>query len=418
MCRRSFRSRHWVVVLLASMFAGIAPVQHNAVAASSGRVITFEQGVDGRSVSIPDVKLTTDTGQPWIYGDIRTHKYNAPYPASCADRPGGIAKAICDYAVAGNLFVWTGFIGKEGRITFTQRHASYFEVDISTGADLTFIAYDADGNPMVSGFLGANQGTGNLDHVRLDAPTGRLIAFIRILGAANFWLLDNMRSDAIRKAVRPAEISVTHRIALADGLLRAAIIATNHGKSAAHTVRIRVPIDSKTYQLLDASFSRDGMWVSKILSNTIELETGRIGSQHDVVTATLRFQPLLPSPDPVDQRLTYTWSGDDGGGGSGQANRARFVEADGNYVLSVTPITRLDRSAYRFSGDLFVPNEPIAFWYNKPDGSVESLGTVKATSDGLAEIELISAELPHGFYSIVAYGTWSGIQAVGHVQIT
>jgi len=60
----------------------------------------------------------------------------------------------------------------------------------------------------------------------------------------------------------------------------------------------------------------------------------------------------------------------------------------------------------------------FAFWYNKPDGSVVSLGTITATSAGLAEVELARAQLPHGFYSLVARGAWSGIQAVGRFQIT
>jgi len=143
---------------------------------------------------------------------------------------------------------------------------------------------------------------------------------------------------------------------LADGLLQYTVIATNHGKGAAHKVRIHVPFNPKAVQLLDASFSRNGMWVSKILSNTVDLEIGRVGSQNDVITATLRFQPLLADIDPGDQRLTYTWSEDDGGGGSGQANRVQFAEADGNYAL-VGDAGHVIRpsSAYRFSSDLFVP---------------------------------------------------------------
>src|SRR4051812_28099987 len=102
--------------MIAGLLVGLAPVPRKALAGRTSDMLRFEQGADGAMETIPGVQLTTDTGRPWIYGDVRTHKYNAPYPASCLDRPAGLSHPVCDYTVGGNVFIWTGFIGKESRI--------------------------------------------------------------------------------------------------------------------------------------------------------------------------------------------------------------------------------------------------------------------------------------------------------------
>lgn len=400
-----------LAVALATVLA-LAPGSA-AVDAKDRVVVDFEGGQDRAPVRVSGATFTNDNGGDWLYGDVRTRKYNAPYPQSCADRPGGLATPRCDYAASGNIFVWSGFIGRSSRITFTDRSASFFQTEVSTGTDLTFIALGGDGNAVDAAVVPANNGTGRLDRVRLEAPSGSSIASIVITGQANFWLLDAITSDAFTVAADPARVTLAARPTLADATMIYTLVATNRGRGAARNAMIVLPFDPARLRLIDAAFSREGAWVSQVLSNTVELQTGPLASGGDTVTATLRLavlQPFAPG-DALSNPATVTWRSA-GGGGTGRANRPVLSDT-GLYRLAVTP----QPGGFSVSSDLFLPNEPVGVWLNLAGGTVQALGTPQADANGAVAQELSSAGLAPGFYSAVARGTWSGITAVGVFEV-
>ena len=115
--------------------------------------------------------------------------------------------------------------------------------------------------------------------------------------------------------------------------------------------------------------------------------------------------------------------------------------------MTLKPYYALDVSAFstpegtttqRLAGNVFVPGEPVSFWCNMPDGTVHALmihsepvailahkltenqkrnhnyvEAIRADGNGAMSIDFPAEELAAGDYSIVAYGQWSGLQAVG-----
>jgi hypothetical protein len=144
----------------------------------------FELGADGVVIqsTIPGAEFTTTSGLNWQYGDIRTAGYNV--------RPYGEAT----YETNGNFFAWLGTTGDIGRITFVGGAASYVSVLVSTDSGLYLTAYDAAGNEVDdAGFAPSNVSTGTLTRMTVEGPN---IAYVEIHDTGNFWIMDDLCTDA------------------------------------------------------------------------------------------------------------------------------------------------------------------------------------------------------------------------------
>lgn len=414
-----------LVMLLALLGLGVA---HPAAAQSNGGYLTFENGTDGAVISstIPGVEFTNTAGFDWVYGDVRTGNYNAPYPNGA-------------YAVDGNFFAWLGAQQGEGKITFTQGTGSFFSADFSTGEALNIAAYDTQGNLLTQQSLATNTNTGRLDRVTLTAPAGTGISYVLISGAANFWLLDNMATDApgVPNQGSPklpavaAYVTVVQRpnpntTAAPGAVVTYTIVAKNWGEGAARQTYIDVPFDPAEVKVLDAAFSRDSAWVSALDSENgmLELQTGLLGAYGDVVTATVRMQVLGSTPVGTDlgQRLAYSWL-DEIQNGAGHSNMTMLHVGDDNihrslYSLDNSLSGGLAGSTHVFTSAIFAPNEPVDLWYNKPDGSVVGIGRARADDNGLLTEALTTTDFGAGTYSMVAYGTWTQFTAVADFEVT
>ena len=75
-------------------------------------------------------------------------------------------------------------------------------------------------------------------------------------------------------------------------------------------------------------------------------------------------------------------------------------------------------SKHVFTSPIFAPNEPVDLWYNKPDGSVVSIGRARADNDGLLTEPLTTVGFKAGRYSIVGYGVWTKFTAVSDFEVT
>ena len=149
--------------------------------------IDFEEGTDEAVIlsTIPGVKFTTTYGIDWRYGDIRTGKYNV-YPY------GGQA-----YETNGNFFAWLGVTGDTGRIDFTEGTATYLSVLTSTYSGLTLEAYDTNGNLIAtSGWAANNLWTRTFTRLTVEAPPGKTIAYVMVHDWGNYWLIDDLCTDA------------------------------------------------------------------------------------------------------------------------------------------------------------------------------------------------------------------------------
>jgi len=165
----------------------------NTCKSSTDFFLSFEGGIDGIQIesTIPSMEFTTTGTLNWVYGDIRTGYYNVNHSGDLG------------YVTNGNFFAWLGTLGDQGRIDFLGGGASYCSVLVSTASGLTLDAYDSSGTLIAtSGWSGNNAYSGKFTRLTVEAPAGTTIAYVMIHDTGNFWLMDDLCTDA-NKAVIP-----------------------------------------------------------------------------------------------------------------------------------------------------------------------------------------------------------------------
>jgi hypothetical protein len=165
------------------------------VVLSQGGFMDFEDGVDEMPIrsTIPGMMFTTTMGYDWVYGDIRTGKYNV-YPYG----HGG-------YECHGNFFAWLGPYQGLGRIDFTGATARTVSMLTSTHYGTYLEAYDSNGNLLASDYAGPNTFTRTMTEIKVTAPN---IAYVIVHDTGNYWLIDDLRvRDLLREtnAFQPPE---------------------------------------------------------------------------------------------------------------------------------------------------------------------------------------------------------------------
>lgn len=414
---KSFRFPHSlsrVVFLIAFWFLFAVPTSFASFTTS----LSFEDAPNGTVISDTLNGLDFSVlGGAWRFGDVRASGYNAPYPRGA-------------FAVDGNGFAWTAQAPGDARIAFTEGTATFFVAEFSTKDTLTVTGYDGEGREVDSAVVRANANTGRLDPARLEAPAGQGLAYVVIRGTQNRWIMDNLETDAPLPAERgsaePALVTVAQlpspNLAAASGsVVSYEIVATNRGRGPAKGVQITVPFDPAEVAVLDARFSRGGAWVSSLLTDTLRIDTGPLGGGGDVLTATVRLRvlPGVAEGEALGERLTFRWT-DRVRGGSGQSNLPALVAGQETADAPTYPLA-LEQPAPRaplgLSSPLFIPNEPVAVWYDTPNGRSVAAGVFVADSGGSLRASLSTAELPPGRYQIVAHGQWSNLTAAGVVEL-
>lgn len=167
----------------ATVETGWDPATPNTCRNATDGHMTFELGVDAAEISstIPGLVFSTTLGLQWAYGDITTGGYNVG------------AYGDGSYSTNGDFFAWLGVAGDRGRVTFAGGNASYFSALVSS-AGLSIDAFDSAGNLLAtSGRAPDDRGTGTMTRLTVEA-TG--IAYVEIHDTGNFWIMDEICSDA------------------------------------------------------------------------------------------------------------------------------------------------------------------------------------------------------------------------------
>ena len=156
--------------------------------------IDFEEGLEGIQVAgtYPEVKFTNTGGLNWLYLDARSGNYNLNgYNGD-------------NYFVNGNKGTWLGPTGSTGRIDFTGSLASYFSVLACAGpTGIKIRAYNSSGFLLDSATAGQNTWLAKsnprppLHRLTVEDKTqGGNIAYIEVSDAGNFWVIDDICTDA------------------------------------------------------------------------------------------------------------------------------------------------------------------------------------------------------------------------------
>jgi hypothetical protein len=217
------------------------------------------------------------------------------------------------------------------------------------------------------------------------------------------------------------------------------IIATNQGDDWARNTTITVPYESDKLSLVDVQFQGDRGWVKERGANTFVIQIARLNPGNKT-TATVRFAklPSATTNTGLTERATYAWLGGDVTVGGNARTNIPAPVALSVYPMDVSQIAGEDKPTQRFTAGYFVPNEPVSFWCNMPDGTIHPLlighdelvalehkisnfdkenhkygEYMRADENGSITINLPPEHLSPGTYSVVAYGHWTGLSALG-----
>ena len=180
---------------------GILAVCVLGLAVQAGAItITFEEGLgnDGGLINNQYTGVTftgADTGQSWQFTDATADHYNV------SSWPSGQSWGSGYYWINGYVAAWTSETGGSGRITFNNADATYVQVNYSSSGPFYLEAYDFQNN-----LLDTDMGSANLRYIdgnesgpgtlRVDAPSGQSIAYAKVHDSGNYWVMDNVVTDA------------------------------------------------------------------------------------------------------------------------------------------------------------------------------------------------------------------------------
>ncbi len=194
--------RYAISIVFLFLFTGIPTVlaivepgwpagQPNTPRSPEDIFLDFEEGIEGVEIEStqPSLEFTSNGSMNWSYGDKSL--YNVyPYGSQ-------------SYETNGNFFAWLGVNGDQGRIDFVGGGATYCSVLVSTYSGVTLEAYDnTDTLIATSGWATSNISTRTLTRLTVESPSGKSIAYVIIHDTGNYWLMDDLCTDA-DKAVIP-----------------------------------------------------------------------------------------------------------------------------------------------------------------------------------------------------------------------
>ena len=201
-------SKHRLILLAILIFAisfGVTPIMFARASTVVGvqtnpippgcQMIDFEEGLsDGDIIlsTIEGLQFTTTEGYNWVYGGIMSGRYNI---YSLTE---DIGFNLQTYCCNGLFFAWLTEWQGTGRIDFTLGTASYFSILTSTGSGLQIDAYDGvNPDPIATSGCGGNvpYNIEPLYFTRLTVEAEGM-AYIIIHNSGNYWLIDDLVTDA------------------------------------------------------------------------------------------------------------------------------------------------------------------------------------------------------------------------------
>ncbi|WP_322823132.1 hypothetical protein [Chloroflexus sp.] len=353
-------------------------------------------------------------GAGWRFGDVRSGRYNAPFPAFCPD-----FGDTCAFWLNGNGFGRVSGSGS-GRISLPANVIA-FSVGVSTSETLGITAFAADGSVLATTGVPANILTGRLDRATLTAPPGQVISAIELNGVRDTWLIDDIEY-VINPALgaRPARLVLAQRV---DDVVKPGemfsldLVLENYGQGPAFATTIELPFADDTLILLDAKTSRPDVWVSDVQPGRITIRTGILAAGRDLVTITIRFRVHEDAPlgTAIGRVARLSFRDAVSESGRGQSNLPATVIGDGpDRTFWRTPTLTITGQTLSYSAAGFAPGEPVGIWYNPPAGAPPvTVTTVRADGDGRVSGSLELIDLPPGDYSLVLFSHHSQQTFVG-----
>lgn len=167
---------------------------------SAAFFIDFEEGYgrDGQSIDdIAGVTFEVTGGYDWIYGDGSVN-----WNTSSID---GAYSSTGAYQHYGNVFAFLGTDNNagSGKIDFANNDGTWFQTGYTSSSDFHLEGYDSSGTMIASTSGGGNLWGADMGWLRIDAPTGQFFDYVIVHDSGNYFLVDNMSGDYLRRWCSP-----------------------------------------------------------------------------------------------------------------------------------------------------------------------------------------------------------------------
>ncbi len=203
-------------------------------------------------------------------------------------------------------------------------------------------------------------------------------------------------------------------------LLTYRVRAKNFGGGEASRVEVRLPYNQSVLTVQDATFDDGRTWVSAINDDNIEVTFLDLDkNEQHTAWLVFRVSDVVPMQTVLPMWAAYRWEEDDGDEVENQLSNAAPVvvgpveRTNPNIVMMVEPERGLPGTIFTFTSDRFFPDEEISVWLNTTTLPVDLDLDLRSDAQGRIWLALPRQDLPPGPYSLVFYGSKSGLTGVG-----
>ena len=191
--------------------------------------LTFEEflGHDGAPLSTFYRGVTfvgSVTGSEWVARDATSRRYNVAAWDWLNDRDSGLSWSNGDYWICEYVGATTSldYSGNDGLIRFDKADATFVQMRYTSGTQLILDAYNAlnqkiatsTGTPNRRTTEGNRAGPGIL---RVEAPAGQLIDHVIVHDSGNYWVVDEVETDATVDIASDLKEFEWQRVTLSSG---------------------------------------------------------------------------------------------------------------------------------------------------------------------------------------------------------
>lgn len=184
------------------------------------------------------------------------------------------------------------------------------------------------------------------------------------------------------------------------------ILIDNIGDVRADRVRVTLPF-SPHMRVVRTEFDNRATWISELSADKLTVMFGRLPGGEDR-RAKIFFEIGKDAPDGLEVRARATARFEGDGDTKVHSNYTTLTiggqEADTQPAATVEPASAPAGTRLTVRVRSFFPDERISTWLNTPDGVRETKLSSSADESGDATLELSTAKLAPGSYSLVVYG--------------
>lgn len=213
------------------------------------------------------------------------------------------------------------------------------------------------------------------------------------------------------------------------GVLRYIVQVENVGEHDAAFTRVRFSYDDDHITLSGSEFAApDKDWVTDVESRDITREQVLVTfgdlNPGETRTATLLFEVNnnLEDNTVINSFASFNWTDGSGDRSTDMSNSVPVLVGGGDIHtefawLGAEPDTVPQGNTLIFFSNRYLPEEPVVFWLNLPDGTQADVdGRERVNDNGVFEFAYDTGDLPPGTYQMVAFGLRS--ELVGFATFT